>query len=147
MHTNSLGKSFGIAFLVTFIITAIILPLVLSGVAPIQQPFAVTFVRSLFGDTVPMPVGVAFHFVWVLFWSTLFFRYWVANPIRNAISLAGCLWLIQVLVFAPLVGWGVLGLGVAPGVVLPTLLPHTLFAVILAVAGVTVRRGSGATRE
>jgi len=131
----SLWKALGIGVLDTIIITAIMLPLVLSGVLGIDQPFAVSFVQSVFEEGTPLPVGIAFHLVYVIFWSAIFVLFLARRPWRNAVILAGVLWLIQAAIFYPVVGWGVLGLSAPSATVLVPLVPHVLLAVTLGITG------------
>lgn len=135
-------KAFGIGVLDAVIITAIMLPLVLSGILGIEQPFAVSFVRAIFGDGAPLPLGLAFHLVYVIFWSTIFVLYLTRRPWHNAFALAGVLWLVQAVIFYPVVGWGFLGLSVPVSTALIPLIPHILLAIILGVTGTIINKRS-----
>lgn len=136
----SVRKALGIGVIDTIIITAIMLPLVLSGALGIEQPFAVTFVRAIFGESVPLPLGIAFHVVYVLFWATVFLRFLAQRPWYNAVVLAGVLWLVQVVLFYPIVGWGFFGLDASVMTAVVPLIPHVLLAIILGVSGSLVQR-------
>lgn len=137
---RTIGKAAGIGLIDAVIITAIMLPLVLGGVLPIDKPFAVSFVKALFGDATPLPVGIAFHLVYVTFWATLFVLFWYQRPFVHAAILALVLWIGQAAIFYPIVGWGVFGSGVALSTMLIPLVPHAIFFLVLATTGVILVR-------
>jgi hypothetical protein len=85
---------------------------------------------------------MAFHLVWLLFWSTLFVMFWTRRPWHNAFVLVGLLWLVQALIFYPVVGWGVLGINVAPATALIPLIPHALMFIILGITGTLIKKRS-----
>jgi len=72
------------------------------------------------------------HVIWVAFWSAayvLLFR--PRLTLLKALGLGLILWLVALVVFFPIVGWGVLGLGISPKLIPASLVPHLLFAVVL----------------
>ncbi len=73
-----------------------------------------------------------FHVAYVTFWSVafvaLFHDCW---SLRNALLLGLVLYILVLVVFFPVVGWGFLGLAVSPKLVVASLVPHVLFAVFL----------------
>jgi hypothetical protein len=100
--------------------------------SPLPKPLGLAFAETLFGRPLPLPVGLLFHLVWVTFVSVVYvalFRR--ALTLKNALLLAAALWLAVLLVFFPVVGWGVLGLAVSPKLIIPATVSHLLFAVIL----------------
>lgn len=133
-------KAIGIGVIVMIIITAIMVPLVLGGILPVEQPFAARFARALFGEGTPLPVGMLLHALYVVFWATLFVLFWAHRPFVNAVILSGVLWLIQVALFYPMVGWGFLGLEVSITSALVSLIPHILLLIVLWVTGSLISR-------
>ena len=51
--------------------------------------------------------------------------------VLNALYLGLALWVLILVVFFPIIGWGFLGLGVSPKLIPASLVPHVLFAVFL----------------
>jgi hypothetical protein len=51
--------------------------------------------------------------------------------ILNALGLGLALWVVILVVFFPIIGWGFLGLGISPKLIPASLVPHVLFAVFL----------------
>jgi len=124
------GVALGLANSV--LISLVMVPLFLSGVPPMPQPPSLAFAQVVLGAGVPMAVGQLFHLAYGTFWSAV----WVAldyprlRP-SSAAVLAAVLWLIALLVFFPINGWGFLGLEVSAKVFVAALGPHILFAVFL----------------
>ncbi|NIR43790.1 MAG: hypothetical protein GWM93_07525, partial [Gemmatimonadetes bacterium] len=74
----------------------------------------------------------AFHLVYVTFWSVAYVGLFRERlTLRNALGLGLVLWLLVLVVFFPVVGWGFLGLAVSPKLIAASLVPHVLFAVFL----------------
>jgi hypothetical protein len=73
-----------------------------------------------------------FHVAWVTLFSVVYVVVWRnALTLQNAITLAFALWLLALIVFFPVVGWGFFGLAVSPKLIVPAMVSHLLFAVIL----------------
>src|SRR5579863_7280799 len=103
-----------------------------SHVSPMPKPLGLAFADTVFGRDLPLPVGLLFHLAWVTGFSVIYVIVWrSALTLQNAVILAAALWLVVLLVFFPLVGWGFLGLAVSPKAVIPVTVSHLLFAVIL----------------
>ena len=66
-----------------------------------------------------------------LFWSVIFVRYFPRRDIKTALALAGALWLAILVVFFPIVGWGLAGLNVSPKLIPASFVPHLLFGLLL----------------
>ena len=84
------------------------------------------------GRELPLPVGLLFHVAYVTFWSVAFvvlFRN--SLSFAKALLLALVLWTGVLVVFFPVVGWGFLGLGIGPKLIVASLVPHLLFAAFL----------------
>lgn len=96
------------------------------------KPPSLAFAEIIFGRTLPLPVGLLFHIAYVTAWSmgyVVFFRDRLSFV--RALLLALMLWVIVLVVFFPIVGWGFLGLSVSPKLIVASLVPHVLFALFL----------------
>lgn len=103
-----------------------------SHMSPLPKPLGLAFSETLLGRPLPLPVGLLFHLAWVMIFSFAYVVLWRDRlTLRNALDLAGVLWLAAVLVFFPIVGWGLFGLNVSPALILPVTVSHLLFAAIL----------------
>ena len=72
------------------------------------------------------------HIAYVTFWSVAFVTLFRDSlSLRNALLLALVLYILVLVVFFPVVGWGFLGLAVSPKLIVASLVPHVLFAVFL----------------
>ena len=114
------------------LLSLIMVPAFLAGIPPMPQPPSLAFAEALFGEGLPMPVGLLFHLGYVTFWSLV----WVAldHPrlrFTTALALGLVLWIVTLVVFFPINGWGLLGLGVSPTLIPAALVPHALFIVFL----------------
>ena len=102
------------------------------GVSPLPKPLGLAFAETLLGRTLPLPVGLMFHVVYVTFWAVIYVVVFRARrTLVSALLLGLGLWLIVLVVFFPVVGWGFLGLSVGPKLIVASLVPHLLFGVFL----------------
>lgn len=127
-----LARGIGLGVVNGILLSLIMVPAFLAGIPPMPEPPSLAFARALFGPGVPMPVGLLFHLVYVTFWSAI----WVAwdHPrlrFATAAGLAAVLWIVALVVFFPINGWGLLGLAVSPKLIPAALVPHVLFALFL----------------
>lgn len=103
-----------------------------TGVSPLPKPLGLAFAETVLGGQLPLPVGLLFHTVWVTAFSVLYvvlFRDALTFP--SALALAIALWLLVLVFFFPVVGWGFLGLAVSPKLIVGAAVPHLLFAIFL----------------
>lgn len=103
-----------------------------TGVSPLPEPLGLAFAETVFGTRLPLPVGLLFHTVWVTVFSVVYvalFR--EALTFMRAFWLAAALWLLTLVFFFPLVGWGFFGLAVTPKLIVAAAAAHLLFAVFL----------------
>jgi hypothetical protein len=145
MNARDWAKAIGLG-VATAVILAILNVLALkSHASPLPEPLGLAFADTLLGRHVPLPVGLLFHVLWVTFFAVVYVVLWRDRmTFGNAAKLALVLWLIAVIVFFPMVGWGVFGLAVSPKLLLPATVSHLLFAVILwGLAHLTFGRGVG----
>ncbi len=122
----------GIGILTALLLSAVMVPAFMLGIAPMPEPPSLAFAKTLFGSGVPLPVGLLFHVAYVTGWAVAFvvlFRHRLT--FLNALWLGLALWIVLLLVFFPIVGWGLLGLAIGPKLIVASLVPHLLFSVIL----------------
>ena len=126
------GKTIAIGFGVAILTAVIMFAALKSGVSPLPKPLGLAFAETLFGRSLPLPVGLFFHAAWVIAFSAVYvvlFR--DALTFLRAFWLAFALWLLVLVFFFPVVGWGFLGFAVTPKLVVASAVPHLLFAVFL----------------
>ncbi|HKJ88550.1 MAG TPA: hypothetical protein VKA48_08580 [Gammaproteobacteria bacterium] len=126
------GKAFSLGLLNGLLLSAIMVPAFQAGIPPMPKPPSLAFAETLFGHSLPLFAGLLFHLAYVTFWSMAFIA--GAYPrltILRALGLGLALWIVILVVFFPVVGWGFLGLGVSPKLIVASLIPHLLFAVFL----------------
>lgn len=101
-------------------------------VSPLPKPLGLAFAETVFGHSLPLPVGLLFHLAWVTFFSVVYVVLWRnALTLRNAVILASVLCLLVLIVFFPIVRWGFFGLAVSPKLILAATVSHLLFALTL----------------
>ena len=125
-------KAVGIGIVTALLLSAVMVPAFKFGISPMPKPPSLAFAENLFGRDLPLPVGLLFHVAYVTFWAVAYvvvFR----NRLTflNALWLGLGLWVVILVVFFPIVGWGFLGLAVSPKLIPASLVPHVLFAVFL----------------
>lgn len=123
-------KASGVGVATAVTLSVIMVPVFKAGISPLPQPLGLAFARVLLGD-VPLPVGLLFHVVYVTFWSVVYVALFRSRTLLNALWLALGLWLVVLVVFFPVVGWGFFGLSVGPKLIVVSLVPHVLFGIIL----------------
>lgn len=125
-------KVLGVGIATGLLLSAVMVPLFKTGVSPLPKPLGLAFAETVLGRPLPLPVGLLFHLAYVTFWSMAFVVFLRDRlTLRNAIILALVLWIAVLVVFFPLVGWGVLGLSVGPVLIGASLVPHLLFGLFL----------------
>ncbi|MEQ5803401.1 hypothetical protein [Halomonas sp. H10-9-1] len=58
-------------------------------------------------------------------------RYFPRKTLPTALGLAAVLWVVILVVFFPVVGWGLAGLAIGPQLIPASALPHLLFGLLL----------------
>lgn len=140
-------RSIGIGIGVSFLTALIMVPMLKSGISPFPEPLGLAFAETVLGRPLPLPVGLLFHTAYVTFWSAVFVRYFPQQNFLYALLLALALWIVVLLIFFPVVGWGFAGLNVGPKLIPASLLPHLLFGVFLWGLHKYLPGGVSATRE
>lgn len=125
-------KATGIGVVTGLLLTGIMLPAFKLGFAPMPKMPSLAFAETLLGRELPLPVGLLFHIAYVAFWSVAYVVLFRDRlTFLNALALAVALWLVLLVIFFPLVGWGFLGLAIGPKLIVASLVPHLLFAFFL----------------
>lgn len=126
------GKAIAVGIAVSALTAAIMFAGLKSGISPLPKPLGLAFAETVLGRPLPLPVGLLFHTVWVTASSVLYvvmFR--DALTFMRALWLAIVLWVLALVLFFPLVGWGFFGLAVTPKLIIGAAVPHLLFALFL----------------
>ena len=126
------AKATAVGVAVSALTAAVMVAGLKSGVSPLPKPLGLAFAETVLRRPLPLPVGLLFHTVWTTAFSLLYvvlFR--DALTFLRALWLAVALWLLVLVVFFPLVGWGWFGFAVSPKLVVGAAVPHLLFAVLL----------------
>lgn len=135
MHNLAAGewlKAVGVGIVTAILLSAVMVPALKLGVSPLPEPLGLAFAETVLGRQLPLPVGLAFHVAYVTFWSVAFVVFFRDRLVfRDALLLGLGLWVLVLVVFFPVVGWGFLGLAVSPKLIVASLVPHVLFAVFL----------------
>jgi hypothetical protein len=124
---RAIGIGIGVSIL-TAIVAVILLK---TGISPFPKPPSLAFAETLLGRSLPMPVGLLFHTAYVTFWSVVFVRYFPRKDLLTALGLGAALWVVILVVFFPLVGWGFAGLAISPKLIVASAVPHILFGLLL----------------
>lgn len=127
-----LGRALGAGLVVGILLSIVMVPANLSGIAPMPKSPSLAFAEAVLGTSLPLPVGLLFHLAYNVLWTVIFivlFKH--ALTFKNALVLALVLWVIALVVFFPINGWGLLGLSVGPMLIVGALVPHLIFAVAL----------------
>ena len=125
------ARAIGIGIGVSVLTTIVMVALLKAGVSPFPKPPSLAFAETLLGRTLPMPVGLLFHTAYVTFWSVVFVRYFPRKNLLTALGLAAALWVLILVLFFPVVGWGIAGLAISPKLIPASALPHLLFGLLL----------------
>ena len=121
------------AGLLTGILAAVVMiALKKNGFSPVPMPLGLAFADTLLHKHLPLPVGLAFHLAYVTFWGTAFvlFAHPRFTPGRIA-ALSLALYLFALMVFVPIVGWGLFGAAAGPRIALGLAITHALFGLFL----------------
>lgn len=124
-------RAIGIGLAISVLTALLMVTLSKTGVSPLPKPLGLAFAETLAGRPLPLPVGLLFHTAYVTLWSVVFVRFFPQRNIKSALLLAGALWLGVLLVFFPIVGWGLAGMNVSPRLIPASFVPHLLFGLLL----------------
>jgi len=124
-------RSIGIGVGVSIVTAVIMASMMKMGISPMPKPLGLAFAEAILGTTLMLPVGLAFHTIYVTFWSVLYVRFFPKRNVKTALLLALVLWILVLAVFFPVVGWGFAGSAVSVKLIPASLMPHILFALLL----------------
>ncbi len=125
---KALGAGIGTAILLSMVMV----PALKLGISPLPKPLGLAFAETVLGRLLPLPAGLLFHVAYVTLWSVAFVVLFRSSlTFGKALMLALALWVGVLVVFFPVVGWGFLGLGIGPKLIVASLVPHLLFAAFL----------------
>ncbi|MEO8717600.1 MAG: hypothetical protein ABI423_05215 [Burkholderiales bacterium] len=124
---RAIGIGLGVAVLTALVMQT----LVKIGVSPFPNPPSLALAETLLSRDLPLPVGLLFHTAYVTFWCVVYVRFSPKRDIKTALALALALWLVILVVFFPVIGWGFAGLHISPKLIPASLLPHFLFGILL----------------
>ncbi len=124
--------AFGVGVANGLLLSVVMVTAFKSGVSPLPKPVGLAFAETVLGRPLPLPVGLLFHLAYVTFWSMAFVAFLRDSlTLRNAFVLALALWIGVLVVFFPIIGWGLFGLAIGPKLIVASLVPHLLFGVFL----------------
>jgi hypothetical protein len=125
-------KAIGVGIGVSILTAAFMVATIKAGVSPLPKSLGLAFAETVLRRPLPLPVGLLFHTVWVTVFSVLYVALFRdALTFMRAFWLAAALWLLVLVFFFPVVGWGFFGLGVGPKIIIGAAVPHLLFAIFL----------------
>ena len=126
------AKAIGVGIGVSILTAAFMAAGLKSGLSPLPKSLGLAFAETVLRRPLPLPVGLLFHAVWTTAFSLLYvIAFRDALTFMRAIWLGIALWLLVLVFFFPLVGWGFFGLGVSPKLIVGAAIPHLLFAIFL----------------
>jgi len=92
------------------IFAAMVVGVKVTGAAPFNLPPSAAFLEAL-GLNVG-PLAVIAHFAYGIVWAWILLALFGRGvTVANGLGVAGFQWLLLMLVYAPVIGWGVFGLG------------------------------------
>lgn len=90
-----------------------------TGIAPFNIPPSAAFLEQLGINVGPLPLLV--HFGYGATWSLVLVALYGADAdLRAGLTVAGALWLFMMVVYSPVIGWGIFGFGGAGHSLAPT---------------------------
>lgn len=114
------------------------------GIAPFNTPPSAAFLMKL--GLPAQPLGLIVHFGYGAFWSVLLMYLYEKNvDTKKGLAIALGAWLIMMVIFSPIIGWGLFGFGNAhtlaasdplfleagPKYLISTLILHLVFGVVI----------------
>ena len=128
---TSLTRAVLIGIGVSVLTAAFAMVLAAKGISPFPKPPSLAFAETILGRDVPLPVGLLFHLAYVTFWCVMFLRFSPSRSFVAALALGAALWVVVLVVFFPLIGWGLAGSAIGSKLIPASAMPHILFALFL----------------
>ena len=126
------AKAIGVGVAVSILTAVFMFVGLKTGVSPLPKSLGLAFAETVLRRPLPLPVGILFHAIWTTSFSVLYVMLFRdALTFLSALGLALVLWFVVLVFFFPVVGWGFLGLGVSPKLIVGAAVPHLLFAIFL----------------
>ena len=127
--TRAIGRAALIGIAVSLITAVFMIAMTRAGLAPFPKPPSLAFAETVLGRALPLPAGLAFHTAYVTAWSMIFVLLFTRRSLIMALLLATVLWVGVLVVFFPVVGWGLFGQNIGPQLIPGSLVPHLIFGV------------------
>jgi hypothetical protein len=125
-------RAVGVGIGASILTAALMVTALKSGISPLPKPLGLAFAESVLGRSLPLPVGLLFHTAWVTSFTVIYVgQFRDSLTFLRALALGAALWLLVLVFFFPVVGWGFLGLAVTPKLIVASAVPHLLFVVFL----------------
>lgn len=129
---NEWLRAAGVGLATSLILSAIMAPVFSAGLAPMPLQPSLAFAEAILGRALPQPVGLLFHVAYVTYWCVVYVALFRDRlSFMRALWLALGLWVVALVLFFPIIGWGFLGLGISAKLIAAVLVPHLLFAAVL----------------
>ena len=126
------ARAIGVGIAVSVLTAAFMAVTMKMGVSPLPKPLGLAFAETVLRRALPLPIGLLFHTVWVTAFSVAYVGFFRDKlTIVRAAWLAAGLWIVVLVLFFPIVGWGFFGLSVSPKLIVGSAVPHALFALLL----------------
>ena len=125
-------RAIGVGLGVSILTAAFMVATMKAGISPLPKSLGLAFAETVARRPLPLPIGLLFHTVWVTAFSVLYvvlFR--DGLTFLRALWLAIGLWVLVLVFFFPVVGWGFFGLTISPKLIVASAAPHLLFAILL----------------
>ena len=142
---NKWTKAIGAGLVAALLMFAIMMVGIhVTGIAPFNMPPSAAFLEVLGLNIGPLPLLA--HFGYGAFWSAVLVGvYDDSVDIKKGLALGGGLWLFMMVVYSPVIGWGLFGLAGTPDLAkdaalyleagpkyaVMTLLLHALYGVVV----------------
>lgn len=130
MTSKDYVVAIAIGISIAMIISFVVIPASIVGISPMPKPLSLAFAQKIFGEVSAL-VGILFHIAYVTFWTVVYIVMFKSRTFKNALWLALGLWVLVLVFFFPIVGWGFFGLNIGSKLIISSLVPHLLFAILL----------------
>ena len=108
-------RAIGVGIGVSILTAAFMAATLKAGISPLPKALGLAFAETVLHRPAPLAVGLLFHAAWVTAFSVVYVGLFRDElTLMPALALGFGLWLVVLLFFFPVVGWGFLGPGVGP---------------------------------
>ncbi|MDN3722455.1 hypothetical protein QW131_32550 [Roseibium salinum] len=88
-HGRSWSRAVGIGILVSILTAVVMLALTAAGMSPFPKPPSLAFAETVLMRSLPLPVGLLFHTVYVTFWCVVYVRYFSEAGYLDRVAACG----------------------------------------------------------